>query len=65
MRRRGVERSLVEALAALAEERDCYGMWVLADTDNVAARTTYERAGGRATPPVVVLERSFGDAAAR
>ena len=49
-RRQGVGRALVEALAAFAEERGCYGMWVLTEDDNVAARKTYERARRAARP---------------
>jgi len=60
-RRQGVGHSLVEALAALARGRDCYGMWVLTTTDNVAAQATYERAGGALTTrPQLMLEWSFG-----
>jgi aminoglycoside 3-N-acetyltransferase I len=55
-RRRGVGGALVGALAALARQRGCYGMWVGTEDDNVAARRTYERAGARATPPQVILE---------
>jgi ribosomal protein S18 acetylase RimI-like enzyme len=59
-RRQGVGRSLVEALAALASERGCYGMFVLTSADNVAARTTYEGAGGaQTTPPQLMLEWSL------
>ena len=61
-RRQGVGRTLVEALAALARERGCYGMWVGTETDNVAARTTYERAGARGTAPHLILEWRLGDA---
>jgi ribosomal protein S18 acetylase RimI-like enzyme len=46
-RRRGVGRRLVEALASLARERGCYGMWTLTDHDNEAAQATYTSAGGR------------------
>jgi ribosomal protein S18 acetylase RimI-like enzyme len=46
-RRKGVGRALVEALASLGRERGCYGMWVLAETDNEPALATYARAGGR------------------
>ena len=49
-RRQGVGRKLVEALEAVARERECYGMWVLTDHDNEAALATYARAGGRASP---------------
>lgn len=52
-RRRGVGRALVEALAAFAEDRGCYGMWVLTDEDNVAARRTYERARAQPLRPPV------------
>jgi ribosomal protein S18 acetylase RimI-like enzyme len=45
-RRRGVGRALVERLAALARDAGCYGMWVVTDADNRAARATYERTGG-------------------
>jgi ribosomal protein S18 acetylase RimI-like enzyme len=59
-RRQGVGRSLVEALAALAEERGCYGMWVLTDADNVAAKKTYERAGAGSNSSQVMVEWRFG-----
>ncbi len=45
-RRRGIGRALVERLAALAREAGCYGMWVITDMDNVAARATYEGTAG-------------------
>jgi ribosomal protein S18 acetylase RimI-like enzyme len=44
-RRRGIGRALVDRLAALAKETGCYGMWVVTDHDNAAARATYEGAG--------------------
>ena len=44
-RRRGIGRALVERLAALARELGCYGMWVVTDHDNEAARATYEGTG--------------------
>ena len=44
-RRSGVGTALVRALAELARERGCYGMWVLTDTDNEAALATYRRGG--------------------
>ena len=58
-RRQGIGRSLVEALADLARDRGCYGMWVGVDADNVAALRTYERAGGRMGAPAVVLDWDF------
>jgi ribosomal protein S18 acetylase RimI-like enzyme len=62
-RNRGVGRSLVEALADLARERGCYGMWVATEPDNVAALATYRAAG--ATPPdaCVTLSWTFEDQA--
>jgi ribosomal protein S18 acetylase RimI-like enzyme len=45
-RRRGIGRTLVEHLAALARAAGCYGMWVVTDHDNEAARATYEGTGG-------------------
>jgi ribosomal protein S18 acetylase RimI-like enzyme len=62
-RRRGVGRSLVEALAALARERGCYDMWTATEPDNLAAQKTYLRAGAQLTPPQVVVEWDFGGAA--
>jgi len=46
-RRRGYGRALVQALAATARDRGCYGMWVLTDDDDAAALRTYQSAGGR------------------
>ena len=45
-RRLGIGRALTERLAALARQAGCYGMWVLTDEDNEAARATYEGTGG-------------------
>ena len=45
-RGRGTGTALVRALADLARERGCYGMWVLTDDGNAAARRTYQSAGG-------------------
>ena len=59
VRRCGVGTALVRALAALAQERGCHGMWVGAETGNEAAQRTYARAGARATPPHVILEWPF------
>jgi ribosomal protein S18 acetylase RimI-like enzyme len=47
-RRRGIGRELVEQLAVVARHTGCYGMWVVTDHDNEAARSTYEGTG--ATP---------------
>jgi ribosomal protein S18 acetylase RimI-like enzyme len=45
-RQRGIARALVERLGALSREAGCYGMWVITDHDNTAARATYEGTGG-------------------
>jgi ribosomal protein S18 acetylase RimI-like enzyme len=45
-RRNGIGHALVDRLAVIARDAGCYGMWVLTDEDNVAARATYESAGG-------------------
>jgi len=63
VRRRGVGRTLVEALAARAREHDCYGMWVLADDDNQAARATYASAGGRTASRPVMIDWDFRERA--
>ena len=53
--RRGHGRALVAALADLARERGCYGMWVLTDRDNAAAVATYTAAGGTAPEDCVLI----------
>jgi ribosomal protein S18 acetylase RimI-like enzyme len=45
-RRRGHGRALVDRLAEVARAGGCYGMWVVTDEGNEAARATYEGAGG-------------------
>ena len=57
--RQGIGRALVTALAEVAREVGCYGMWVLTDPDNEAALATYARAGGTSTGPQVLLEWTF------
>jgi len=59
-RRRGVGRALVDALAALARERGCYGMWTGTEDDNVPALRTYLAAGAR-TAPTVTVEWTFSE----
>jgi ribosomal protein S18 acetylase RimI-like enzyme len=59
-RNRGVGRALVTALAGVAKERGCYGMWVLTDDGNPAALRAYAAAGGvREQPDSVLLSWSF------
>jgi ribosomal protein S18 acetylase RimI-like enzyme len=55
-RGRGVGTALVDALAAIARERGCRGMWVLTDEDNVAALKAYRRAGATIEEPTLMLE---------
>ncbi len=58
-RGRGIGQALVSALASLARERGCYGMWVLTDTDNTAAQAVYTRAGGTPEPNQMMLSWTF------
>lgn len=58
-RRRGVGRTLVSALAELAHERGCYGVWTITDEDNAAALATYSRAGGTPEKEQVVFGWTF------
>jgi ribosomal protein S18 acetylase RimI-like enzyme len=59
VRGRGVGRALVTALAELARERGCYGMWVATEPDNAAALRTYASAGGRTGPPAAIVDWRF------
>ena len=55
-RRRGIATALVRALAALATDHGCYGMWVAVNVDNDAALATYRRASaGQQEAPCVTL----------
>jgi ribosomal protein S18 acetylase RimI-like enzyme len=58
-RGRGVGRGLVEALATIARDRGCRGMWVLTDEANTAARRTYTRAGATIEESTLLLEWRF------
>jgi ribosomal protein S18 acetylase RimI-like enzyme len=55
VRRRGIGTALVRALAERARERGCYGMWVLTDRANDAARGTYRKAGAAEESDQVML----------
>jgi aminoglycoside 3-N-acetyltransferase I len=55
-RRRGIATALVRALADLAREHGCYGMWVGTEATNAAALATYRGAGAGAPEPFVLLE---------
>jgi aminoglycoside 3-N-acetyltransferase I len=54
-RNRGVGRELVQALAELARNRGCYGMWVGTEPDNAAAQATYRKAGAKEEAPLLRL----------
>lgn len=55
-RGRSLGTALAEALAALARERGCRGMWVLTDVDNAAGLATYRKAGATIEKQQVLLE---------
>lgn len=67
VRRQGVGGALVDALAAFARERGCFGMWTGTEVDNAAARATYARAGAGDVEPHVFVEWGFagGESASR
>jgi ribosomal protein S18 acetylase RimI-like enzyme len=54
-RRRGIGTALVRALADLARERGCTGMWVAVDAGNDPALATYRAAGAGPPEPCAVL----------
>ena len=54
-RRRGIGRALVLALAELARERGCHGMWAPVDPDNDAALETYRSAAADEESPAVAF----------
>jgi ribosomal protein S18 acetylase RimI-like enzyme len=54
-RLQGVGSALVGALAEIARNSGCYGMWVATETDNDAALATYRRAGASAETPFTLL----------
>jgi ribosomal protein S18 acetylase RimI-like enzyme len=58
-RGRGIGRRLVAALADLAREAGCYGMWVLTDDENTAALAAYRAAGGTPDPLQRMLTWTF------
>jgi ribosomal protein S18 acetylase RimI-like enzyme len=58
---RGIGRALVSALAELAREHGCYGMWVLTEHDNIAALKAYGAAGGVPDGRPVMLSWNFAD----
>jgi ribosomal protein S18 acetylase RimI-like enzyme len=59
-RHQGIGTALAKALADLARERGCRGMWVLTDEDNAAALAAYRRAGAGQPATQLLLEWQFG-----
>ena len=55
----GIGTSLTKAMADLAKDRGCYGMWTLTDTDNAAGQATYSKTGGKQHPPEIQYSWSF------
>jgi ribosomal protein S18 acetylase RimI-like enzyme len=55
-RRQGIGTALVTALADLAQQLGCYGMWVLTDGSNAAAVATYTSSGGSRTTDQVMID---------
>lgn len=58
-RRQGIAKALLLRLVAIARDRDCYGMWVLTDNDNVAAVASYTSAGAIRDSSPAVFEWKF------
>ncbi len=62
-RNQGVGKTLVGALADLARDRGCYGMWVATESDNAAAVATYRATGALTPEPCVTLTWTFDESA--
>jgi len=60
-RLQGVATELVRALAEIARDRGCYGMWVGTESDNAAAQATYRRAGASSEAPFLLLNWDLMD----
>jgi GNAT superfamily N-acetyltransferase len=58
-RRRGIGQGLVSALASLARQRGCYGMWVLTEAGNAVAQAVYTRAGGTQDQDQIMFSWAF------
>ena len=58
-RNQGIGRALVGALADVARERGCYGMWVGTEPGNAAALAAYRAAGASEPDPFLTLEWRF------
>lgn len=64
-RRLGIGTALTRALAALARNRGCYGMWVGVETGDDAALATYRRAGAQEETPYLMLSWDLAPPAGR
>jgi aminoglycoside 3-N-acetyltransferase I len=69
-RRCGVATRLVNALAGIAREQGCYGMWTGTEHDNLPALATYRSTGAELEPGTTIVVYTFqpegtGDAAGR
>jgi len=53
--RRGLAKAILGKLLAHARTLGCVEAWVLTDEDNAAARALYASAGGRETPPQLMV----------
>ena len=62
-RRRGVATALVGDLLVLCRRRGCREMWVLTESDNVAALGTYTKTGGTREDTVMFTYDLSGDIA--
>jgi ribosomal protein S18 acetylase RimI-like enzyme len=60
-RRGGIGTALVRALAEIAVDRGCSGMWVATEPGNDAAIATYRAAGAQQPEPCVTLTWTFPD----
>ncbi|MGW9415890.1 GNAT family N-acetyltransferase [Arthrobacter cupressi] len=58
-RRRGVASRLIGALADIARELGCYGMWTGTESDNDAALATYRATGAAIEPGTTIVVYNF------
>lgn len=59
IRGRGIGKALISALRDRAEDRGCYGMWVLTEVANTAAIAAYTSAGGKEPSSQLMLAWDF------
>lgn len=58
-RRRGVASRLIAALADIARERGCYGMWTGTEHNNEAALAAYRSTGAVIEPGTTIVVYTF------